>query len=643
MCGIAGVIARDREPVAAPVLEEMRDAMAHRGPDGTGLWVSADGSVGLAHRRLAIINLTPDADQPMTNEDGSIRLIFNGEIYNHAEIRRELESRGGHTWRTDHSDTEVIIHAFEEWGIDCLQRFRGMFAFALWDERTRQLWLVRDRIGIKPLYWTQRNGRVAFASEIKALLRDPQQPRAIDEEALYHYLSFLTTPAPQTLFAGIRKLAAGTWLRVDTDGTIEERRYWDVWDHVTPLTCASEAEIAERVLEELRVAVRYRKVSDVPVGVFLSGGIDSSTNAALFSEGERSRVKTFSVAYRDTFPSYPSELPFARQMAARVGAEHHEYLISRDDVIDFLPKMVHLQDEPIADPVCVPVYYVSKLARTNGVIVCQLGEGADELFIGYPNWKAALQREELDDLPVPRVAKRAAVGALAAAGYGSTFQFECIRRASLGQPLFWSGAEAFTEMEKQRLLGEGVRGRLDGLSSYDVIRPIRERFEQNAWEPSHINWMSYADLNLRLPELLLMRVDKMSMAVSLEGRVPFLDHVFVSLAMSIPSRMKLAGGELKHMLKLAVRGLIPDSLIDRRKQGFGVPVNELLPGPLAAVARREVADFARSTGLLDPAEADRVMTTADGAKVWYLMNLAMWWRHFIAQQPIEIEPAAARA
>ena len=308
----------------------------------------------------------------------------------------------------------------------------------------------------------------------------------------------------------------------------------------------------------------------------------------------------------------------------------------------FLPKMVHLQDEPIADPVCVPVYFVSRLAREHDVVVCQVGEGADELFIGYPAWKAALDREVYGEWPLPRVAKRAAVSALSAAGYSHTFQFECVRRASLGQPLFWSGADAFTEVEKRRLLGSGVRSRLAGLTSYEAIRPARERFEQNAWEKSPINWMTYADLSLRLPELLLMRVDKMSMAVGLEARVPFLDHQFVALALSIPSQLKLAGGELKHVLKRAVRGLIPDELIDRPKQGFGVPVNEMLPGPLLAVARREVADFANHTGLLDPAEADRVMTTADGAKVWYLMNLAMWWRHFIAREPIAIEPAVAR-
>ena len=642
MCGLAGTLVFDGSPgtVTAPLLGRMCDAVAHRGPDGDGLWVSDDRRVGFAHRRLSIIDLSRNADQPMTNEDGSIQLIFNGEIYNHAEIRRELHSIGGHQWRTDHSDTEVIVHAFEQWGIDCLHRFRGMFAMAIWDGRRRELWLVRDRIGIKPLYWSSHHGRLTFASEIKALLEDPQQQREIDEESLYHYLSFLTTPAPRTLFAGIHKLPAGTWMRVRADGTTETRKYWDVWDHVSPLRDASEEDISARVLDTLRASVRYRKIADVPVGIFLSGGVDSSTNAALFSEDERTQVKTFAVAYREQVGSYPSELPFARQMASRIGSEHHEYLISTEDLISFLPRMVHLQDEPIADPVCVPVYFVSKLAREHGVTVCQVGEGADELFIGYPNWQAALDRQFWADMPGAKTLAAASLPALRG-GYGHTYQFEALRRAALGQPLFWSGAEAFTDAEKQQLLGPAVRDRLRGLTSWDPIRPIRERFEAAAWDRGNANWLSYADLNLRLPELLLMRVDKMSMGVSLEGRVPFLDHEFVALAMSIPSRLKLKDGELKHVLKRAVRGVIPDELIDRPKQGFGVHVNEMLPGRLLTAARAEVARFADDTGLLDAAAADRVMTTADGSKVWYLMNLAMWWRHFIARQPLVLEEQAA--
>src|SRR5262245_20001384 len=522
MCGIVGALSFRGSAfgVTPAYVTRMRAAVAHRGPDGAGLWVDAGGRIGLGHHRLSIIDLSANAAQPMSSADGNLWIVFNGEIYNHAAIRAELIALGRQRWCTDHSDTEVILQAFELWGIDCLTRFVGMFAFALWDARARQLWLVRDRIGIKPLYHSTHHGRLTFASEIKALLVDPEQTREVDPQALFHFLSFLTTPSPQTLFAGIGKLAPGTWMRVDEDGQSVTRRYWDAWDGVEPLARESEDAIAERVRDALRASVQLRKVSDVPVGVFLSGGIDSSTNAALFSEGETGPVKTFSVGYAGQYDSYQNELAYAREVAQLVGAEHHEILLKPEDVVRFLPQMVHLQDEPIADPVCVPVHYVARLARQHGVIVSQVGEGADELFIGYPSWLAALTSQQRDDLPVPAVVKRAALGAAAALGYDKTFHFEWLRRGALGQPLFWGGAEAFTHVEKQRVLAADVLRGLDGLTSWEPIAPIRRRFDEAAWDRSHLNWMSYLDLNLRLPELLLMRVDKMTMGVALEGRVP---------------------------------------------------------------------------------------------------------------------------
>ena len=639
MCGIAGVLAfHDGQfRVSEALVTRMRETMKHRGPDAGGTWVDPEGRVGLGHRRLSIIDLTTRAQQPMTNEDGSLWVVFNGEIYNHAAIRTELTSLGGHRWKTDHADTEVLLHAFEQWGIDFVHRLHGMFAFALWDARARELWLVRDRIGIKPLYYSLHHGRLTFASEIKALLEDPDQPRAIHEEAFFHYLSFLTTPAPQTLFDGIRKLPAGTLLRVSTDGRTQERRYWDVWDDVSPIESASDDELGGRILAELRSAVTLRKVSDVPVGVFLSGGLDSSTNAALFAEGESQPIRTFSIGYERNYRSYRNELDYARTMAGLVGAAHHEHRLTVDELVDFLPRMVHLQDEPIADPVCVPLFYVAKLAREHGVTVCQLGEGADEMFIGYPNWLQALRRQQLDDWPVPRAIKKAGTLALRTAGYGHAWQYEYLRRGANGVPLFWGGAEAFSEWEKQRLLSPRLRSALKGLTSWQALAPIHDRFRARAWDRSPLAWMSYLDLHLRLPELLLMRVDKMTMGVGLEGRVPFLDHRLVALAMSIPSARKIRHGTLKHLLKKAVRGLVPDQLIDRRKQGFGVPVDELFEGRLSTLASVELDRFCADTDLLDRRVIDDLVRTGQGSKVWYLLNLAMWWREYIARDA----PAAA--
>src|SRR6266852_1508256 len=631
MCGIIGALSfrHSAFEITEPYVTRMRDTMTHRGPDGAGTWISDDHRVGLGHRRLSIIDLSDCAAQPMCNEDGSLWVVFNGEIYNHADIRTELENIGNHRWKTDHSDTEVILHAFEQWGIDCIHRFRGMFAIALWDARNRELWLIRDRIGVKPLCYSIHHGRIVFASEIKALLLDPDQQRAVNEEAFYHYLSFLTTPAPDTLFQGIRKLAAGTWVRVSEDGDVREHRYWDVWDHTKPLVGVSEEEISKLLLQELRIAVKLRKVSDVPVGVFLSGGIDSSTNAALFSEGHGQPVQTFSIGYDGDYGSYPSELQYARRMAREVGADYHERLLTQDDLIEFLPHMIRLQDEPIADPVCVPVYYVSKLARDHGVIVCQVGEGSDELFWGYPQWKLRLQLQQYNELPVPRVLKSLGLSFLRMLGKDEGWPYEWLRRGVMGQPVFWSGAEAFTETQKKRLLSPRLRQKFAGLTSWQALMPIRKRFDQKAWEKSHLNWMTYMDLNLRLPELLLMRVDKMSMCVSLEGRVPFLDHKFVELAMSIPTSVKFRNGTLKYILKKSVRGVIPDELIDRKKQGFGVPVYEWFLDRLGTYARKELMGFCEQTDFLNSAEVMQLFEQKQGPKVWYLLNFALWWKEYI--------------
>ena len=631
MCGIAGALSFDPQhfAITREYLIKMRDTMEHRGPDGAGVWVSGDGWAGLAHRRLSIIDLSDAASQPMSNEDETLWLSYNGEIYNHAAIRAELQSLGGHRWKTDHSDTEMILHAFEQWGMDCLQRFRGMFAFALWDARKRELWLVRDRVGVKPLYYSVHHGRITFASEIKALLEDPEQQRAVNEEALFHYLSFLTAPAPLTLFEGIRKLPCGSLLRVAADGTICESRYWDPWDHVEPLSDVPEDEIAERILAELRNSVKLRKVSDVPVGVFLSGGLDSSVNAALFSDHNSETVRTFSVAYSAEATSCPSELAYARQVAKMVHADYHECILRQDDLLEFLPRMIHLQDEPIADPVCFPIYFLSRLARENGVVVCQVGEGSDELFCGYPRWKQKLQLQKLADWPMARMVKGVGSLGLRAMGMEESIGYEFLRRDRAGLPIFWSGAEAFTDAQIHRLLSPRLRRKFATLTSWDCLRPIHERFLEKAWEKSRLNWMTYADLNLRLPELLLMRVDKMSMGASLESRVPFLDHKFVELALGIPQSVKIRGGVLKYILKKAVRGIIPGEIVDRKKQGFGAPVEDWFGGKLGVLARQALDRFCRETDFLDRAAVQSWINRGKGERVWFLLNLALWFKHFI--------------
>ena len=532
-------------------------------------------------------------------------------------------------WQTDHSDTEVLLHAYKVWGKDCLKRLRGMFAFAVWDEKRSELFIARDRIGIKPLYYTIIEDRFVFASEIKALLKDKGCKPKVNEKSFYHYLSFLTTPCPQTLFEGINKLKPGHCLLVKSDGRIIDEQYWDVFDNKQDLSHKDEDWILETIRLKLSESVACRKIGDVPVGVFLSGGVDSSTNAALFSNKGSEKIKTFSIGYDADYDSYPNELHFAREMAEEINSDHYEKKLNIDDLMDFLPEMIKLQDEPLADPVCFPVYYVSKLARDNGVTVCQVGEGADELFWGYKSWKIKLKLQKYNRIPFLTPFKKLGLVVLRWLGKSHTFYYEFLRRGVEGQPIFWGGAEAFTEQQKKLLLSDRLKKKFKDSSSWEVIRPIHEDFQRKNPHGGDLDWMSYLDLKMRLPELLLMRVDKMAMGNSLEARVPFLDHEFVEMVMNLPESIKTKNNVNKYILKRAVKGLIPDKLINRKKQGFGVPIYEWLFDKLGNQIEVDMLDFCDKTDFFDKKYIQYLMASKSGHQLWYLYNFVLWHRTYI--------------
>jgi asparagine synthase (glutamine-hydrolysing) len=643
MCGVVGSVdfggglgEDERALVVA-----MRDTMVTRGPDGAGLWASPDGRAIFGHRRLSIIDLSESASQPMTTEDGRFCLVFNGEIYNHQELRAELVAEGVTTWRTGHSDTEVILRGFERYGIDFVERLRGMFAFAMWDGRERELWLVRDRIGIKPLYYHESGSRVRFASEIKAILKDPRVPRRLDEVSLVNYLTFLVAPAPATMFEGIEKVPAGTYVRLRENGRKTSVRYWDPLTTTMSQASVSYPDLVQRAAWLVKDAVRAKSVSDVPVGVFLSGGVDSSTNAALFAkQGGRDSVLTFSIEYDRDYPGCTSEVQYAKQVARHVGAENYVRTLTERDFLDFVPRMIDLQDEPIGDPVAAPVFFVSELARKHGVIVCHVGEGSDELFFGYPVWKKKLQLQSAltgaEGLGGGLVRAAARVGGWTARHRP---QGEALRRFGIGLPLFWGGADGFTESDKEQLLGPAIRkARAD--ASREAIRPLYQEFRRSPARDDAGLWMSYLDLKIRLPELLLMRVDKMSMATSIEARVPFLDHPLVEWAMGVPTPVRLHGGKLKAILKDAMRGELPDDILDRKKQGFGVPVHDWSTGRFGAVTASTLTSFAERTGLLDRRAVRSFIARGHGSQLWYLLNLALWHEHWIEGRDVTFRLAS---
>ena len=634
MCGICGClkVKRDARQIMEDEIKIMCDMMVHRGPDGGKTWIDDSGQCGFGHRRLSIIDLSDSAKQPMTNEAGDVVVTFNGEIYNHAEIKREIELMCHYKWKTDHSDTEVIIHAYEQWGIHCIERFRGCFAFALWDAKKEKVYLVRDRLGIKPLYYTENDGNVLFASEIKALLPVLKTKAKMNYRALYNYLTFLCVPDEETLFEGIYKVRPATIITISTCGRIIKERYWDVLEKTrTEFKNASDQEIHNAILEELKTAVNYRKISDVPVGIFLSGGIDSSTNCELFTKNTDAAVKTFCIGYKNASEDYFNENNYARMVARHCKTNHFEKLLSEEDWIEFIPEMIRLQDEPIADPTCVPSYYVSKLAKEHGVSVAQVGEGADEIFCGYKLWIKLMHLENYNQKFKWDFPKKYLLSILQNnSKYNTSLYAEVLRRAVEKEPIFWTGAECLYEYDKRRIISRKLLSVVGNDDSFGAIRETYKRFKEVSPEPSVLNWMSYADINVRLPELLLMRVDKMSMGVGLECRVPFLDHKLVELAMSIPSERKIAGGITKRVLKDSVRGIVPDKIINRPKQGFGIPIHSWINRNLGKKMRKSIMDFTEYTDVLDKKAINIVLNNFSANQMWCLYNLSEWWKYYIA-------------
>jgi asparagine synthase (glutamine-hydrolysing) len=610
----------------------MRDALRHRGPDDAGSFISEDQRVALGHRRLSIIDLSDAGHQPMSNEDGSVWMTYNGEVYNHGALRRELEARG-HAFRSA-TDTEAIIHLYEDEGHACVERLDGMFAFAIWDARRQELFLARDRIGVKPLYYARLPGGLIFGSEVKAILEHPGVSRDLDEEALYDYLTFGFVPPPRTLFRGISKLAPAERITVSARGDLRAERWWSPFSREVreETAAASDDELIAGLRDRLRDSIEQRMMSDVPFGVFLSGGLDSSTNVALMAELDGGPIRTFSIAPRG-YARYDEREP-ARVIAARFGTEHHEALIDDSDLEAFLPQLAYHQDEPAADWTAVPQFFVSRLARETGTIVIQCGEGSDELLHGYDGY-VAHRRVAAPFQRLPR-SVRLPLGLVAARstrriGRGIRHG-EALYDAARSPIPYWGGEVCFRGEIKERVLA-----RMPDRDSYAVVEEHWADATRAQPHADMLQRMTYLELQQRLPELLLMRLDKLCMANSVEGREPFLDHRLVEFALALPPRLKHRRGVGKWALRQAMRGILPDEIIDRPKQGFGTPMEEWLRGPFGAAAHAAVrASSLRDRGLLNYGQIDRLFSAhradrGDWSKhLWNLYTVSVWHDRWIA-------------
>lgn len=573
MCGINGIYGFGSSiDQGATVIGEMNRCIAYRGPDDRGSWHNQSGDLHFGHLRLSILDLSPEGHQPMFGRDGSV-IVFNGEIFNYRELKdRFFKDVKLHST----SDTEVLLLLYEKFGYSCVDYLNGMFAFAIWDPKKEELFLARDRAGKKPLYYSTLNGRFSFSSEVKSLLKCPWIPARLDEEALYHFLTFNMLPPPMTMFHGIQKLEPGHLMVVRKNGSVESRQYWNV-SYDAAYDKKSEAELSDMIYQGLERSVRYRMVSDVTVGAFLSGGVDSSAIVAMMTQLTGRSVRTYSVGFAGQ-ENY-NELSYAREVADRFNTDHHETIVSANDIEEFLPKIIDVFDEPMADATCIPIYFISRQARADNTIVVLTGDGSDELFAGYRNWRKYIRLfpkyEMLRKMPA-FVRKGLLAGSEIMAGESNAT--EMFTRLAKDQDFFWGGAKSFKESVKSSFLSEDYKKRLSVKDSYPVIEKYKNEFEllkkQSTREFTYTDWMCYLGFRFIIPNYYLYRMDHIGMANSIEIRTPFLDYEFVNSALSVPSKYKLVNDEPKYILKRSLERILPNEILYRKKMGFCVPLRE---------------------------------------------------------------------
>jgi asparagine synthase (glutamine-hydrolysing) len=647
MCGINGIALskNSRRRLSGGELERMRDVLTHRGPDEAGIFVDQLGRVGLGHRRLSIVDVA-SGQQPMTNEDGSLHIIYNGEVYNHSDFRTSLEARG-HIYNS-HCDTETILHLYEEYGDRCVEHLRGMFAFAIWDARKSELFIARDRLGVKPLYYTQTaDGSFYFASEIKALFEVEAIKPQLNFNALPDYLANHAPSGEATLFSGIKRLLPGHTL-LWRDGVVEIKQYWQL-SFEPKEDGRSDADYVAEWSELFRQSVKLRLMSDVPLGMFLSGGIDSSAIAAVMSGMVGEPIKTFSVAFAER---EANELQYARLVAKAFKTNHHEVVVSPENFFAALPELIWHEDEPIAHPSSVALYFVSQLAAKH-VKVVLTGEGSDELLAGYGryrktilNLKLGSRYERLLPSGIRNAVRRQIDGLSNRSRLKQKLQRSFLALAPDLENIYFDNFAVFPRAMQRQLLTAEAAERIgdDASNPYSVMRQALDESDAT----SLLNQLLCVDMKTYLHELL-MKQDQMSMAASIESRVPFLDHKLVEFSAALPERMKLRGAQTKFVLRESMRGLLPEEILSRPKMGFPVPVGAWFRGAFRNVVDEYVlSERALGRGIFAPAFVHSLVRRhQDGGenhseRLWALVNFEIWQRHFFdCERPGSFQEAEA--
>ncbi len=631
MCGIAGILYKGNKSVSIDLLKKMTDTLVHRGPDDEGFYINKDKSLGLGFRRLSIIDLNT-GHQPISNEDGTIWVILNGEIYNFLELREELEKKG-HKFSTK-TDTEVLVHLYEEKDVDLLQYLRGMFAFCIWDERKKKLFLARDRVGKKPLVYAENSEGIIFASEIKALLQHPGIASGVDYKSMDHYLTYGYSFPGRTMFSNIKKLLPASYLVCDKNG-IKIEKYWSL-DYNNKLKL-HESEYGNLIFDSLKEATKLRMISDVPLGALLSGGVDSSAVVALMSELSDRPVKTFSIGFDEK--NY-NELDYARVIAKRFNTEHHEFIV-KPDVLSILQKLIWHYNEPFGDSSCIPTYYVANMARKHVTVVLN-GDGGDESFAGYERYIAFKFSEQLK--LIPKTALKAAYFGLnkinlvfnnkETAQFSKICTFINILASYDKKYVYPRLISYFTPEEKEKLYSQGFRRNIENGYSFDFLADIIEGFKKY----SAVDRVMAADILTYLPEDLLVKMDIAAMANSLEGRSPFLDHKVMELAARIPDGLKLKGVITKYILKKSMKGIVPDEILTRNKMGFGVPLAKWFRSDLKGFIQEILLsdEFIKrgffNKEFIEKLLADHISHKQNNShKIWALLNFELWHRMFIGK------------